>query len=183
MTHLAVCKRHGVVFYSFIVVKIPLNWDHVKEWDEVIRLFVCTICRFLASQCVQESCLGNSPHVAGDVQLPSASHSTSLQSDPALSFTLACCRATYKPESASFVVIYSWFLTNSQGAVKAGVGGIVKCYIVDMIWRYSLVSSWRFQAVLKCRHNLTAEGPVDFYTFFGRFVRIICMKKKKRTGN
>ena len=89
----------------------------------MIRLFVSTICRFLTPQCVQESCLGNSPHAVRDVQLPSASYPTTLQSNVTLPFTLTRSSATYKPESTSSVVINSWFLTNSQETVKTGGGG------------------------------------------------------------
>lgn len=93
-----------------------------------MRLFDSTLCRFLASQCVQESCLGNSPHVVRDVQLPPASYSTSLQSDLTLSSTLACCGSTYKPESASFVVINTFKnFDRLQGTVKVtGERGTVK---------------------------------------------------------
>ena len=52
--------------------------------------------------------MGNSSHVARDVQLPSASHTASLQSHVTLSSTLTCCSAAYQSEPASSLVIISF---------------------------------------------------------------------------
>ena len=129
------CRKQGLLRDNGdMEVWNPFNgiWNWRSE-NFVIRLFVSTICRFLAPQCVQESCLGNSPHVARDVQLPSTSYSTSLHSNLTLSFTLACCSATYKPESTSFVVINSWILTDYSWRE-----GSVTWYIVRTCWCYTL---------------------------------------------
>ena len=147
---------------------------------EVMRLFDSTLCRFLASQCVQESCLGNSPHVVRDVQLPPASYSTSLQSDLTLSSTLACCGSTYKPESASFVVINTWILTDYRGQLRWEARGVRLNDTMSI--RFGPILLLRCCAVLKYRHKFTTEKPMHFFEFFVRIVRYM-HKGKKRMGD
>ena len=40
-----------------------------------------------------------------------------------------------------------------------------------------------FHAVLKCRYNITAVDPMEFYEFFGRLVSVTCKKENIITGD
>lgn len=99
------------------VVTVHLQWE----------CSLLTTNRLVASQCVQESRLGNSPYTTGNVQLPAASHPTSLQGYFAFPSTLAGCSASHKPESASFVVI---LLISLFQLIRTGSDYIISLFLV-----------------------------------------------------
>ena len=60
--------------------------------------------RSVVTECVQKSRVGHSAHIAGDVQLPSASHTAALPRTTAQSSALTRPRPANQSESTTLVV-------------------------------------------------------------------------------
>ena len=63
-----------------------------------------------AAECVQQQCVGNPTHTAGDVQLSSPSHPASLPGPAPQSSPLSRLRTADQPEPAASVVSTTWHL-------------------------------------------------------------------------